>query len=58
MKSVPITIGFAIITASQLALGVYMVAVAAMEGGKLSSCIKGHPCSLCQLSSATPTDSP
>lgn len=58
MKSIPITIGFAIITASELALGVYMVVVAAMEGGKLSSCIKDHPCSLYLFSSATSTDSP
>ena len=34
-KSVLIAIGFAIISCSQLVLGVYMIALAAREGGKV-----------------------
>jgi hypothetical protein len=33
-KNIPIAIGFALITASQLALGIYFVVVSAKKGGK------------------------
>jgi hypothetical protein len=33
-KSVPIAIGFAVIACSQLVLGIYMITLAAREGGK------------------------
>ena len=34
MKNIYIAVGFGIITASQLALGVYMMTLAGKEGGK------------------------
>ena len=35
MKNIPITIGFAVITASQFALGTCMIVLAAEMGGKV-----------------------
>ena len=34
MKSIPIVVGFAVITASQFVLGVWMMVLSALKGGK------------------------
>lgn len=44
MKNIPIAIGFAVITASQFGLGMYMIALAAKMSGKVWFLDRGnHP---------------